>query len=318
MELYQLEAFIAVVEERSFTRAAERVHRTQTAVSVAIRRLEEDIGVAVLSRDSRDCTLTDPGRVLLRYARRIIDARDHLQQRLAEFTELAAGRVRIAAHESAAQYLLPAPLAAFHALHPMIKIITRLCDVDQVARLVATREVDLGFGIRQLSLDRLESEVILSDPLVVVAAPDHRLAALHTVRIDDVSAEPFFAHHLQTATSAAIRELFEQHHATLNVVAELWNFETVKQFVRAGCGIAILPLSVARSDLEAGRLRVVPVPELRITRSIEAVHRQGEQLLPAAARLLEILRRYDWVSPLAVADITPSERPYTLSSSGQT
>ena len=97
MELYQLDDFIAVVEEGSFTRAAERVHRTQAAVSVAIRRLEEEIGVAVLSRDNRECTLTDAGHVMLLYARRIVAARDQMQQQLSEFTSLAAGRIRIAA-----------------------------------------------------------------------------------------------------------------------------------------------------------------------------------------------------------------------------
>ncbi len=148
MELYQLEHFIAVVEEHSFTRAAERVFRTQGAVSVTIRKLEEEAGVPLMVRDPRECTLTEAGHALLEYAQRIVRLRDELQSRMADIRNLVAGCVTIAAHESAAQYLLPAPLTTFYLQHPNIKIKTRLCDGHQIAHLVAERDADLGFGIK--------------------------------------------------------------------------------------------------------------------------------------------------------------------------
>lgn len=294
MELYQLENFIAVVEEHSFTRAAERVFRTQAAVSVGIRKLEIEVGVPLITRDSHECTLTEAGHVMLIFARRIIEARNEMQQCLAEFSSLATGRVRIAAHESAAQYLLPAPLAAFHALHPKIKLVTRLCNVHELAQLVTERVVDLGFGIRQANLNGLRSEVIHNDPLVLVAAPGHRLCHFDIVQIEDLNGERFFVHHLQTSTTDTIQRLFAEHRAQFDVAAELWNFETVKQFVRAANGVAIVPLSVAKPDLDLGRLVTIPVRDLEITRSIEVVYRDKGQLLPAPAELFEILRRYQW------------------------
>src|SRR5688572_21174500 len=127
MELYQLENLIAVVEEHSFTRAAERVFRTQAAVSVAIRKLEEALGARLIDRDSNDCTLTEAGELALRYARRIVEMRNEMQAALAEFTALGSGSVGIAAHESAARYLLPDPMAAFHEAFPDIRLSTRLC-----------------------------------------------------------------------------------------------------------------------------------------------------------------------------------------------
>ena len=98
---------MAVVEEHSFTRAAERVFRTQGAVSVAIRKLEDEIGVPLLVRDSHDCLLTEAGKELVEYARRMIELRDRLTRSMTDFRNLAAGRVSVAAHESAAEYLLP-------------------------------------------------------------------------------------------------------------------------------------------------------------------------------------------------------------------
>jgi DNA-binding transcriptional LysR family regulator len=232
--------------------------------------------------------------VMLTYARRIIQARDEMQHCLAEFTSLATGRVRIAAHESAAQYLLPAPLAAFHAEHPKIKIVTRLCDVQEVANLVAGREADLGCGIKQSNLRGLRAEVIHSDPLVLVVAPGHRLAQCDVVRIEELGGEQFFLHHSNTQTADTIQHLFAEHRTPFEVAAELWNFETVKHFVRAGDGVAIIPMSVAKADIDSRRLVAVGVRELEITRSIEIVYRDEQRLLPAPLQLLEILRKYEW------------------------
>jgi DNA-binding transcriptional LysR family regulator len=296
MEFYQLEALIAVVEEHGFTRAAERVFRTQAAVSVAIRKLEEEIGVPLLVRGSHECTLTEAGHATLTYARRLTGLRNQMERHLAEFTSLGVGRVSIAANESAAQYLLPSALAAFHSQHPAIKIIARLCDVDDIAHLVAKREVDLGFGIRQANLGGLglRSEVVHTDPLALVVAPGHRFSRCATVQIADLRDEKFFVHHLHTATIDRIEQLFEGEGVRLNIAGELWSFETIKAFVRAGFGVAIIPLSVANPDLATGRLARVPVLNLDIARAIEVVYRAEDQLLPAPADLLRILRQWRW------------------------
>ncbi len=294
MELYQLEHFIAVVEEHSFTRAAERVFRTQAAVSVSIKKLEEEIGARLVARNSHDCTLTEAGELMLDYARRMLDLRGEMQRTLAEFVQLGTGHVSIAAHESAAQYLLPDPMAAFHKQFPDIKIQTRLCGVDEIAQLVAARASDLGFGVTQANLRGLRSEVVHADPLVLVVGPGHPLAARAATRLADLGEERFFVHHLHTATSDAIQRLFEERGVVFNVVAELWNFETVKRFVKAGSGVAIIPLSVARADLEEGSVTAVPVIDMDITRRIELVSRDRSELLPAPRELLRILRSWNW------------------------
>jgi DNA-binding transcriptional LysR family regulator len=294
MELYQLEHFVAVVEEHSFTRAAERVLRTQGAVSVAIRKLEEELGVSLMVRDSHECVLTEAGEALLAYARPIIQLRDKMRRAMSDYRNLAAGRVSIASHESAAEYLLAAPLAAFSTRYPAIRLEARLCDGDEIARLVIEREVDLGFGIRQASLHGLRSEIVCADPMMLVATPDHRLSGRRSLDIAELGEERFFMHSRHTPMTVTVRRLFTEHHVSLNVAAELWNFETIKQFVRMGNGLAILPASVAQADLDVGRLVTIPVDQLAVARSIEVIHRENESLLPAPAALLELLRGWDW------------------------
>ena len=294
MELYQLEHFVAVVEEHSFTRAAERVFRTQGAVSVAIRKLEEEVGIPLMVRDSHEHTLTEAGQALLAYARRMIELRDKLNNSMADFRTLSAGRVSIAAHESAAEYLLPAPLAEFFVQHPNIRLEARLCDGHEIAHLVAEHEVDIGFGIRQTSRHGLCGEVVHADPLILVAAPGHRLGRSRTIGIVELGGERFFMHSRHTVMIDTVERLFAKHQVPMNVAAQLWNFETIKHFVRAGGGVAIVPASVAQSDLEIGRLVTVRVEELDISRSIEVVYRDNESLLPAPTALLDLLRQWPW------------------------
>jgi DNA-binding transcriptional LysR family regulator len=294
MELYQLEHFIAVVEEHSFTRAAERVFRTQGAVSVTIRKLEEEVGVPLMVRDPHLCRLTEAGQALLEYARRIVRLRDELLSRMADIRNLVVGHVTIAAHESAAQYLLPAPLTAFYHQHSGVKITTRLCDGDQIAHLVAERDADLGFGIRQANLHGLHAEMVHNDSLVLVAAPGHALARRHGVTLAELAGERFFIHSRHTPMLDLVERLFADHGVPFTVAAELAHFETIKQFVETGGGLAIVPSSVARADLADNRLVAVPVEQLQIDRPIEVVHAEHGALLPAAAHLLELLRGWEW------------------------
>src|SRR6185295_15879298 len=113
MDLLHLEHFLAVVDEGTFTRAAERMNRTQPAISQSIRRLEEEIGAPLFARDMHEVSLTAAGRVLADYARRLLGMRDEAVRQVSEIRTLNAGRLTIAAHESAAVYLLPAPLRAY-------------------------------------------------------------------------------------------------------------------------------------------------------------------------------------------------------------
>jgi DNA-binding transcriptional LysR family regulator len=294
MELYQLEHFIAVVEEHSFTKGAERVFRTQGAVSVTIRKLEEEVGVPLVVRNPHECTLTEAGLTLLEHAQRIVRLTEGLQSRMADIRNLVLGRVTIAAHESAARYLLSEPLTAFHLQHPDIAIKTIRCDGNQIAHLVAERDADLGFGIRQENLTGLHAQALLNDPLVLVAATGHTLTRLRDVTMADLGHERFFVHSRHTPMLALVERLFADHRTSLNVAAELADFETIKQFVAAGRGLAIVPSSVARPDLEAGRLVTVPVGQLRIDRPIDVVHSKAAALLPAPAAFLALLCGWAW------------------------
>ncbi len=294
MDLLQLEHFLAVVEERTFTRAAERVCRTQPAVSQSIKKLEEEVGSPLFARDVHEVSLTEAGRVLADYARRMVHLRDEAMRQVAELKCLKAGTLSIAAHESAAVYLLPAPLRHYLQRFPDIKIGIHRSRLTEIPRQVMDREVDVGFVKDEPVFHELQSVEVHSDEMLCIAAPDHPLASRSAVSIRDLGSEQFVVHHLCNSTSDVIQRLFEHHGTRCRIVAELWSFENIKGFVQEDVGLAIVPGVTVRQELRDGTLARIPVRELSIPRRTLMIYREQGYVSDCARELIKIVRAFNW------------------------
>ncbi|HXH07855.1 MAG TPA: LysR family transcriptional regulator [Vicinamibacterales bacterium] len=300
MDLLQLEHFLAVVEEGTFTRAAERVGRSQPAVSQSIKKLEEEIGAPLFARDMHEACLTEAGKLLVDYSRRMLALRDEALRRLGQRSP-GAGSLAIAAHEAAAVYLLPGPLRVYLERFPDVKVAIYRSRLSEIPRQVMDREVDVGFVKEEPAFHELRWIHVYSDELILVASPRHPLARRRSVRIRDLAGEPFIFHHLCAATEQAILRLFAQHGARCNVVAELWSFENIKDFVKQEIGVAIVPRVTAAAELRDRVLVQVPVPELRIARQTYMIFRDPDYLSQPARELVSIVRSFDWKGPRPAA-----------------
>ena len=209
MDLLQLEHFLAVVEERTFTRAAERVCRTQPAVSQSIKKLEDEVGAPLFARDVHEVSLTEAGRVLADYARRMVGLRNDAMRQVSELKSLKAGTLTIAGHETAAVYLLPAALRSYLQRFPDIKLGIYRSRLEEIPRQVMDREVDVGFVKEAPAFHELQWVEVHSDEMVCIASPRHPLAQRDLVSVKDVSSEQFVLHHLCSATAERILRLFE-------------------------------------------------------------------------------------------------------------
>ena len=294
MDLLQLEHFLAIVEERTFTRAAERVSRTQPAVSQSIKKLEEEIGASLFARDVHEVTLTEAGRVLAEYARRMVRLRNEAVRQVSELRTLKAGTLTISAHEAAAVYLLPAPLRAYLESFPNIKIGIHRSPLAEIPRQVMDREVDVGFVKDEPAFHELNSVEVHTDEMVLVASPRHPLAARTGVRVRDLASEQLVLHHLCTATADRILRLFEQHATPCHVVAELWSFENVKNFVQEDVGVAIVPGVTVQREIENGTLVRIGLEELSMPRRTLMIYREDGYLSHAASELIKVVRNFHW------------------------
>jgi DNA-binding transcriptional LysR family regulator len=297
MDLLQLEHFLAVVEERTFTRAAERVSRTQPAVSQSIRKLEDEVGTPLFSRDVHEVTLTEAGRVLADCARRIVGLRDDAVRRVAELRALTMGTLSVAAHEAAAVYLLPPALRAYLRQFPNIKVAIHRSRLQEIPRQVMDREVDLGFVKEEPAFHELQAVEVHRDELVCVASPRHPLAGGTPVSVRELGQERFVLHHQCSATADAILRLFEGHATPCRVVAELWSFENVKNFVQEEVGLAFVPGLTVRQELSDGRLVRIAVRELAMPKRTLMIYRDQGYVAESARELIKIVRSLNMEQP---------------------
>src|SRR6476620_9093946 len=193
MDLAQLEVFLAVAREGRFSRAAEKLFRTQSAISQTIHKLEKELGEPLLDRSSRDGLLTDAGRVLQEYAERLLNLRNDAQEALVELRELHKGKLAIAANEFTALYLLPV-LGEFRRLHPMIKIVVQRSLGSHIPDDVLRHNCELGVLTYDPQEPQLCSTVVYLDELIFVGPPTHPLARAQQVSIRQLGAESFVAH----------------------------------------------------------------------------------------------------------------------------
>ncbi len=294
MELRQLEHFLAVIEEGTFTRAAERLCLTQPAVSLSIKKLEDEVGSALFARDVHDLSLTEAGRTLAEYARRMLRLRDDATRDMARLGSMAAGSLTIAAHEAAAVYLLPVALRSYVKKFPDIKVGIYRSRLDEIPRQVMDRQVDVGFVKEAPSFHELQCVDVHSDEMVCIASPKHPLASRPRVSLKDVSGEQFILHHLCSATADRILRLFEQNSTRCRVVAELWSFENIKEFVRQEVGLAIVPGVTVREELRNGSLVRLQLRELAMPRRTLMIYRDAGYMSEAARELIGIVRAFNW------------------------
>jgi DNA-binding transcriptional LysR family regulator len=278
MELAELQVFLTVAAERSFSRAAAKLHRTQPAVSQAIRRLEEELGERLFDRSSKQGTLTEAGRVLRDYAQRLSRLSEEAETAVRELRDLRRGRVLIGANEGAVHALLPL-IGRFRTHHPEIQV-----DV----RRVASRQV--GVEVSQGSLD---FGVVTFQPAergLMLVHPQHPLAGRKEVTLAEFGRETVIAHNDPSPARERVLRTFEQKHAPINIQVALPSLEAIKRAVEMKMGVALLPRRCALAELSRGQLSAVKVPQVRLARQLRLVYRRAGELSHAAQAFLSIAR----------------------------
>ncbi|GHF33939.1 DNA-binding transcriptional LysR family regulator [Amycolatopsis bartoniae] len=287
MELRQLEYFVAVAEERNFTRAAERVHVAQPGVSAQIRRLERELGQELLDRSGRGVRLTDAGSAVLPYARAALAAVAGARAAVDELTGLLRGRVAVGMVTSH-NVDLPGLLAAFHRDHPGVEV-----------TLTEAGSAQLVEGLRDGTLDAalvsagpepppgLGFVVVTDEAITAAVAPDHELAGLAEIPLAELRDRPL----ISLPPGTGIRSHLEHACAAAGfrprIVCEAGDPSVLAQFAAHGLGVAILPDSLARSRPGLHPLAIV-APRLR-GRLVFAWRTDGP-VSPAARALLDRAR----------------------------
>jgi len=287
MELSQLEVFLTVARERRFSRAAEKLFRTQSAVSQTIRKLEDELGEPLFDRSSREGVLTDAGQTLKEYAEKLVNLRADAQEALVELRQLQKGKLAIAANEFTALYLLPV-LTEFRRLHPMIKVTVQRSLGSHIPDDLLRHTVEMGVLTYDPQDPRLRSIVVYQDELTFVVPPTHPLASGKQISIRQLGAEVFVAHIVNSPYREKVIEAFRRYKTPLHMDVELPTLQAITRFVSMGNGVALVPEISVQSELARGELVRIPVRELSFHRKLRLIYRKEASLSHAGRAFLQV------------------------------
>jgi len=289
MELSALQVFYTVATEKSFSRAADKLNRTQPAISLSVQRLESELGEKLLDRTGREVLLTDAGRVVLEYAKRFQNIDRELRVSLAELRDRAAGRLVVGANESTALYLLQ-HIQQYRRRYPRIKVQVRRSLSSQIPGQLIDGDLELGAISFEPGDSRLASTEIYVDHLAFVVSPEHRLASRESVSIRELGMETFIAHNVVSPYRETVLREFQRHKVPLNMDVEMPTVETIRKMVQRNEGVAFLPKMCVEQEIEQGLLREVRVEELHVERTIRLVYPARRALSHAARAFLELVK----------------------------
>jgi len=287
MDFDQLETFLEVARNLSFSRAAEKRFRTQPAISAQIRALEEEVGVKLLDRTGGKVSVTGAGKVFVTYCEETLDARRYVLNAMQEMERVPRGEIVVAANEGTCLHVLPEVFAQFKKAYPEVGITVQRSESREVLEAIIDNSAD--FGIVSLPVDdkRLSTVLIHRDELVLIVAPKHALTKLDKVRIADIGQYPVLLPKLGR-TREAIDRIFDENNIKPNISMELESSELLKAFVSAGVGVGFIASSNAESDVRLGNLVRVRPHGIDVRRDLALVFRKDKALSRAALAFIDI------------------------------
>jgi DNA-binding transcriptional LysR family regulator len=296
----QLLAFAAVARERGFSRAARQLGRTQSAVSQAVARLEEDLGARLFLRQRRTTELTPAGRLLLPRAQRVLDEMEQARDSLSALDELREGSLVIGTSDTLACYLLPPVIAAFRARYPGVELRLDNRPSPATAVRVAERTVDLGVVTLPLPADlraggrpaaeRLQIEPLAAQEEVLICSPGHPLARGRRVPLQAVARHPLLLLDRSTGSRSLLDAELARIGAAPAVAMEMSSVEVLKKLVELGLGVSIVPALAVEREVAAGALVALRLTGLSAARQVGLVLPSGGSLPRAVATFADIAR----------------------------
>ena len=288
LTLRQLQCFSAVARNLSYTKAADELHLTQPAVSMQIRQLEQQAGLALTEQLGRQVHLTEAGEEVFRYARSILQQVDEMDDVLDKLKGFAGGRLRIAAISSA-NYFAPRLLGTFHERFPDVNVSIETTNQAAVVKLVTENEVDMAIMGEPPDEAHIEALVFMDNPLIIVAPPSHRLAARKRIALKELEKEVFLTREPGSGTRGAMHRFFRQQKLKLTTGMEMGSLSGIKQGVQADLGLGLLPRGAVQVELQLERLVELKVRGLPIQRHWYVVLHKGKRLSAAAEEFRKLL-----------------------------
>jgi DNA-binding transcriptional LysR family regulator len=289
LDLGQVEAFVQVAQHRSFSKAADALFLTQPSVTARIQSLERDLGEALFERNGRGVRLTEMGTAFLPYARRALKALQEGRDAINGMRNLDIGTLKLGSALTVSTYVLPKILKNYCTMYPGVEVSVHTGRSEQVLQMVLSDDVHCALE-RTVQHPEITTVPLYEDDLVLVAAPEHRFAAVGSATIEEIGREPLILFDRGSSYNALIQGVFRQHAIVPETFMELDTIEATKKMVEEGLGIALLPKVSIEREFELGRLRTIEVSNAALPRrQISLIYRKNRKYTRAVQAFFSLL-----------------------------
>jgi len=291
MDFDQLATFVYVAKLKSFSRAGQKVFRSQSAVSAQIRQLEQAYRAKLLDRSAKSVELTPAGEVLFEYAERLLRLRDESIQGVADRGNVVQGTVLFGANEATCLYLLPDIFAEFQRRHPLVHISIYRNFSHKILQRIEDGTIDVG--IVTLPIKALNTKVhhIYRDRLRFMVSSRNPLANRTKLTLEEVAAQPLIFPRTGF-TRQVLDKLFRPYRSRLRITMELPSIGMIKRFVGADAGVSFISESFASDQVKSGEVKLLNVEGVDLWRELGLVYRRDRSLPRAAQSLIAIIREH--------------------------
>ncbi len=290
MDFDQLTTFLEVARLGSFSRAGQKLFRSQPAVSAQIRQLEQEYGEKLLNRMGKTVRLTPAGEALFEYAERLLTLRTESLRAVADQASTPRGVLAIGANEATCLYVLPGVFAEYHRLYPSVQISIYRNFSHKVLQKVEDGSVDVGIVTLPVKSRSLKVHTIFRDRIMLMVSPRNPLARQKTVRTSEIAEHP-----LILPRTGFTRQLLDKHfrpyRSRLQISMELPSVSMIKRFVAAGLGVSLISSSFARDEVRAGKVKLIDLEDVELWRELGLVYRRDRSLHRAALAFIALIRQ---------------------------
>jgi len=299
MDFDQLTTFIEVAKLGSFSRAGQKLFRSQPAVSAQIRQLELEYGERLLNRAGKKVQLTPAGGTLFEYASRLLTLRNESLRAVADQASEPRGTLAVGANEATCLYVLPYIFAEFHRLYPSVQISIYRNFSHKVLQKVEDGSVDVGIVTLPVKSPSLRVHPIFRDRVMLAVNPKNPLAKYRIVSASDIAQQPLIFPKTGS-TRQLLDKFFQPYRSRLRVTMELPSVSMIKRFVAAGLGVSLISASFARDEVRAGKLKLIAIQGAELSRELGLAYRRDRTLPRSAAVFISLIRSKastGWDSP---------------------
>jgi DNA-binding transcriptional LysR family regulator len=302
MNLHHLRIFYTVAQRRSITAAAADLLLSQPAVSLQLKALEKELGLALFQRGGARLRLTQAGEVLHRAAVSMLHAKDEAERAISELRDGTRGRLILGAGTTGGMYVLPRIVQAYKRLWPETEILFHVGTTDQILEKLLQNVLDMGLVGGPIEDRRLLVEPICADEVVLIAAPTHPIASLAKVTLKDLGGMPFIVPETGSRTRQLVEKRLRGSGVPLAIAMQLPGTEGVKRAVEGALGVGMVSRYSVENECRAGVLQRIPIEGFGITRTMNMVSRAQKYFSPVALRFREFARSYgaEHLDPLPV------------------